>query len=137
MGGLQCDYGFFEATCIWCVRLRVAWERGAVLVAAAPVVRKGQVIGCCKVISKRAVVNTGIFHSLFTDVHSVMKKHSKTCRRMLHGTGSATLRRVRTRTTRLKTGTIVNISLSCRAMKNDNDVLVIATGNATMGVRSS
>lgn len=103
--------------------------------AAAPVVRKGEVVRCCKVISNRAVVNTGMFHSFLTNVHSFMNKHSNTCRRILHRTGRATVGRVRRRTTQLKTGTMVNISLSCRAIKNDNDVLVMATAKATMIVR--
>lgn len=124
-------FSFFVIWC-WCGPLGRA---EVVLLTAAPVVRKGQVAACCNVISKRAVVNTGIFHSFFTDVHSVMNKHSNSCRRILHRTGSATLGRVSRRTHRVNTGTIVKISLSCRAIKKDNDVLVMATDKATMFLR--
>lgn len=103
--------------------------------AAAPAVRNKHVAHCCNVISNRAVVNTGMFHSFFTDVHSIINKQDNSCRRILHRTGSVTLHRVRRRTHTVNTGTIVNMSLSCRAMKNDNDVLVIATYNATMAIR--
>lgn len=128
--GLRLFFLFIHLVGVW------LGGEGVVLTAAAPAVRKGHVAGCCNVMANRAVVNTGLFHSFFTDVHSVMNNHSNSCRRMLQRTGSATLQRVRSRTTLLKTGTMIKISLSCRAIKSDNDVLVMATDNATIEVRS-
>lgn len=108
--------------------------RGVVVLDAAPAVRNRPVHRCHNMIANRAVVNAGFIGSFFTDIHSMVNKEDNSCRDALHRTGSATLERVTSHTTSLNYGTVMNVSLSCRAMKGDKSVLVMAYDKATIVV---
>lgn len=94
--------------------------------------RKETVHRCGKVTFKRIVAKMGFVGSLKTNLQGFFNNEDTNCRRRLRGTEKRTLTRLRRHTNTVKTGTIVNISVSCRILNTSGKVLVMATDKATM-----